>query len=199
MIHPQQETQPANWVESRINKTSDSLDVAFEQGLTGHVVTGRKPGKVVCLADGTEALEFVSCSYLGLEEHPALVTAAEEALRRFGVHLSTSRNRMRPHYLGELEDLLSTVYRGNKVVPFTSVGTVHLGLLPLLGAGALPSYPIAPGGATFLVDRTAHSSMQVLRGSSTRSAPRAGSTWRRPTRWSPRCATPVATGARRSC
>lgn len=164
MIQPQQETRAANWVESRISKTSDSLDVAFEQGLTGHVVTGRKPGKIVCLEDGTEALEFVSCSYLGLEEHPALVSAAEDALRRFGVHLSTSRNRMRPHYLGELEDLLSQVYGGNKAVAFTSVGTVHLGLLPLLGAGALPSYPIAPGGSTFLVDKTAHSSMQVLRG-----------------------------------
>ncbi|MFF4188940.1 aminotransferase class I/II-fold pyridoxal phosphate-dependent enzyme [Streptomyces sp. NPDC001691] len=153
----------ANWVESRISKTSDSMDRAFDEGLTGHVVTERR-GKRVRLQDGSESVEFVSCSYLGLEEHPALVDAAAEALRRYGAHLSSSRNRMRPVYLGELEELLSTVYRGNKAVAFTSVGNVHLGLLPLLGSGALPSYPVAPGGVTFIVDRTAHASMQVIRG-----------------------------------
>ena len=163
MIEPHTSTRSANWVESRISRTSDSLDRAFEQGLTGHVVTSRE-GKTVQLEDGTRALEFVSCSYLGLEDHPALVSAAQEALTKFGVHLSTSRNRMRPHYLGELEELLSAVYRGNKAVAFTSVGTVHLGLLPLLGSGALPSYPVAPEGAMFLLEKTAHSSMQVLRG-----------------------------------
>lgn len=157
------ERKPANWVRSRIDRTSDSLDRAFREGLTGHVITGRK-AKRVQLDDGTDAVEFVSCSYLGLEEHPALTGAAADALQRFGAHFSTSRNRLRPMYLGELEGLLSEMYRGARVVPFTSVGTVHLGLLPLLGAGALPSYPIADGGVTFLVERTAHASMQVIRG-----------------------------------
>ncbi|HEX2314591.1 MAG TPA: aminotransferase class I/II-fold pyridoxal phosphate-dependent enzyme, partial [Thermomonospora sp.] len=152
-----------SWVDSRVSRTSDALDRAFDTGLTGHVITGRS-GKTVRLADGGQAVEFVSCSYLGLEEHPDLVAAAHEALERFGVHFSSSRNRMRPHYLGELEDLLSEVYRGSRVVVLTSVGNVHLGLLPLLGSGALPGYPVAECGAHFLVERTAHASMQVIRG-----------------------------------
>ncbi|RJL34338.1 aminotransferase class I/II-fold pyridoxal phosphate-dependent enzyme [Bailinhaonella thermotolerans] len=162
MTQPQSTRSP-NWVESRISRTSDALDRAFDEGLTGHTITARK-GKRVVLAGGGEALEFVSCSYLGLEEHPALIAAAEEALRRFGVHFSSSRNRMRPHYLHELEDLLSQMYGGSRAVAFTSVGTVHLGLLPLLGTGALPGYPIAPAGSAFLIEKTAHSSMQILRG-----------------------------------
>ena len=140
----------------------DALDRAFDEGLTGHVITARE-GKRVQLQDGTEAVELVSCSYLKLRP-PDLVAAATEALHRFGVHFSTSRNRGRPHYLGELEDLLSCMYGGASAVAFTSVSNIHLGLLPLLGAGALPSYPVAPAGATFLVERTAHASMQVLRG-----------------------------------
>jgi 7-keto-8-aminopelargonate synthetase-like enzyme len=156
-------TRPANWVESRISRTSDALDRAFAEALTGHVIT-RRTGKRVWLEDGSDAVEFVSCSYLGLEEHPDLMAAATEAIGRFGVHFSTSRNRGRPVYLGELEHLLSTVYGGNRAVAFTSVGTVHLGLLPLLGSGALPSYPVAAGGAAFIVERTAHASMQVIRG-----------------------------------
>jgi 7-keto-8-aminopelargonate synthetase-like enzyme len=158
----QQSTQ-ANWVESRIAKTSDALDRAFDEGLTGHVFTWRE-GKRVRLQDGTEAVEFVSCSYLGLEVHPNLVNAAMEAVTRFGVHFSSSRNRMCPPYLAELEEILVGVYGGASVVCFTSVGNVHLGVLPLLGSGALPSYPLGPGGATFLIEKTAHASMQILRG-----------------------------------
>lgn len=155
--------RPANWMESRLTKASDSLDRAFAEGLTGHTVTARE-GKRVRLVDGTEATEFVSCSYLGLEQHPNLVAGAVEALRRYGAHLSSSRNRMRPTYLEELEALLFEIYGGTPAACFTSVSNVHLGVLPLLGSGALPSYPIAKGGVTFLVDRTAHASMQVLRG-----------------------------------
>jgi 7-keto-8-aminopelargonate synthetase-like enzyme len=152
-----------NWVASRVSKTSDSLDRAFEEGLTGHVITARD-GKHVTLTDGSEAVEFVSCSYLGLESHPDLIAAATEAMHRFGLHFSTSRNRGRPPYLGELEDLLSVMYGGAQVAAFTSVSNVHLGLLPLLGAGALPSYPVADAGVAFLVEKTAHASIQVIRG-----------------------------------
>jgi 7-keto-8-aminopelargonate synthetase-like enzyme len=154
-----------NWVASRVSKTSDSLDRAFAEGLTGHVITARDAdGKRVTLEDGSAAVEFVSCSYLGLETHPGLVAAATDALQRFGLHFSTSRNRGRPPYLGELEDLLSVMYGGAQVAAFTSVSNVHLGLLPLLGAGALPSYPVSDAGVAFLVEKTAHASIQVIRG-----------------------------------
>jgi 7-keto-8-aminopelargonate synthetase-like enzyme len=152
-----------NWVASRVSKTSDSLDRAFEEGLTGHVITARD-GKRVQLEDGSDAVEFVSCSYLGLESHPDLIAAATEAMRVFGIHFSTSRNRGRPPFLGELEELLSQMYGGAQVAAFTSVSNVHLGLLPLLGAGALPSYPVADAGVAFLVEKTAHASIQVIRG-----------------------------------
>lgn len=157
------ETRSPNWVASRVSKTSDSLDRAFEEGLTGHVITARD-GKQVTLTDGSEAVEFVSCSYLGLETHPDLIAAATEAMHRFGLHFSTSRNRGRPPYLRELEDLLSVMYGGAQVAAFTSVSNVHLGLLPLLGVGALPSYPVAEAGVAFLVEKTAHASIQVIRG-----------------------------------
>src|SRR5438874_12596018 len=90
----------SNWVASRVSNTSDSLDRAFAEGLTGHVITARD-GKQVTLEDGSQAVEFVSCSYLGLESHPDLIAAATEAMGRFGLHFSTSRNRGRPPYLAE--------------------------------------------------------------------------------------------------
>jgi 7-keto-8-aminopelargonate synthetase-like enzyme len=154
-------TRP-NWLAARRDRTSSALDVCFAEGLTGHTVVARE-GKQVKLQDGSTATEFVSCSYLGLESHPALADAVVQATQTFGVHLSSSRNRMRPSYLPELEELLGEMYPGAAPCVFTSTSNVHLGVLPLLASGSLPSYPVE-GEPHFLVDRTAHASLQVLRG-----------------------------------
>lgn len=152
-----------NWVAARVAGTTDALARAMAEGLTGHTVVAHK-GKDVVLGDGSTAVEFVSCSYLGLEQHPDLIEAARRALDDVGVHFSSARNRMRPVALDELESLLGGLYGGHAATCFTSVTNVHLGVLPLLGAGALPSYPIGAGGPRFFVERTAHASMQVIRG-----------------------------------
>jgi len=47
------------------------------------------------LADGRKMVEFVSCSYLGLETHPALKKADIDAIERFGVQVSVARTRSR--------------------------------------------------------------------------------------------------------
>ncbi len=159
----QKEEPGTNWVRSRVDRTTDALTRAFEHGLTGHVFVKRN-GKTVVLADGTEAVEFTSCSYLGLETHSEIIAAAERTLRRTGVHFASARTRMRPAELDELESILGEIYRGNSVTCFTSVSNVHLSVLPLLGSGTLPSYPVSGAGVTFFVERTAHASIQVLRG-----------------------------------
>ncbi|MGD3108712.1 aminotransferase class I/II-fold pyridoxal phosphate-dependent enzyme [Streptomyces sp. YGL11-2] len=152
-----------NWLTNRLENTTDALALATERDLTSHVFHCRR-GKVVELADGSEAVEFVSCSYLGLEVHPQLLHSAKEAIDRAGVHFASARTRMRLDDLEELESILDRVYGLRSVTAFTSVGNVHLGVLPLLAANALPSYPVAEAGPVFLVDRTAHASIQVLRG-----------------------------------
>ncbi|MEV7679135.1 aminotransferase class I/II-fold pyridoxal phosphate-dependent enzyme [Streptomyces sp. NPDC088341] len=156
-------TERSNWVSTRVDKTSDALTRAIAADLTSHVFAARE-GKEVILADGSRAVEFISCSYLGLDTHPALVEAAVTTLRRVGVQFSSSRTRMRYEDLEALESLLGAIYGDRHATCFTAVGSVHLGVLPLLGSGVLPSYPIARNGAAFLIERTAHASLQVLRG-----------------------------------
>jgi 7-keto-8-aminopelargonate synthetase-like enzyme len=151
-----------NWLAARRAATSSALDRCFAEGLTGHTVVTRDR-KRVQLTDGSWVTEFVSCSYLGLESHPELSAAVVAATQLFGVHLSSSRNRMRPVYLPQLEQLLEQIYPGTAPCVFTSTSNVHLGVLPLLASGSLPSYPV-PREPHFLIDRTAHASMQVLRG-----------------------------------
>ncbi|OLS61410.1 aminotransferase class I/II-fold pyridoxal phosphate-dependent enzyme [Pseudomonas putida] len=152
-----------NWMNIRRQRTSDALDGATAEGLTGFEVVARN-GKQLTLVDGSVCTEFVSCSYLGLENHPALVLAAQVALERFGVHLSASRAAMSPLYLRQLEQLLGDIYGGCSVTVFSSTSNAHLGVLPLLGSGGMDGYPTRERGVMWLVDRTAHASMQVLRG-----------------------------------
>ncbi len=156
-------TTTGNWVNARVSHTSGALATAIDEGLTSHTLVGRN-GKTVELADGTSAVEFVSCSYLGLETHPTVVEAARETLSRVGIQFASSRTRMCLNDFHELEERLTAIYRGAPVTCFLSVGNVHLGVLPLLGAGELPGYPVSAGGVQFFLDRTAHASMQVLRG-----------------------------------
>lgn len=163
MINTNPKLKRNNWVEARITKTSNSFDQAIKEGLTQYVFNNRNE-KNVKLIDGTEAIEFVSCSYLGLETHDKLIEGAKAALDKYGLHFSSSRNRFRPPFLDQFESLLSEIHDDKPTLAFTSVSSVHLGILPLLGNGSLPSYPVSEKGAYFLIEKTAHASLQVLRG-----------------------------------
>lgn len=151
-----------SWMNIREQRTSDVAAAASGTGVTAFEVVSRNR-KVLTLADGTTCTEFISCSYLGLETNPKLVNAAQSALERIGIHLSASRSAMSPSYLRELEQLLSDIYAGCSITVFTSTSNVHLGVLPLLGSGRMEGYP-TKRSVQWLVDRTAHASMQVLRG-----------------------------------
>ena len=167
---PAEYSQPAavtgrrgNWMAQRVADAGEMYHICVREGLTGHTFIARD-GKQVVLTDGSHAVEFISCSYLGLEQHSALTHAAVGGINAAGVHFSSSRNRMRPAHLASLERKLASIYREAPTICFTSVSNVHLGVLPLLGAGSLPSYPMSDNGPAFLLDRHAHASMQVLRG-----------------------------------
>ncbi|MDC9592610.1 aminotransferase class I/II-fold pyridoxal phosphate-dependent enzyme [Xenorhabdus sp. IM139775] len=151
-----------DWMTIRKSRTTSILSQAIKEDLTGFTVTERIDKKITT-DKGKTFTEFVSCSYLGLENHPALIEAAKQAMNKTGIHLSSSRGAMCPQYLQQLEELLSEIYRGNSVVVFTSTSNVHLGVLPLLGSGSLPSYAITRP-VHWLIDKTAHASMQILRG-----------------------------------
>ena len=151
-----------DWMTIRRDNTTNALVTACEEGLTGFTVVSRV-GKRITLQDGDTFTEFVSCSYLGLETHPALMDAVCHAMTTGGLHLSSSRSAMRPVYLPQLESMLADIYQGCGVSVFTSTSSVHLGVLPLLGSGSLKGYPIKKR-VHWLMDKTAHASMQVLRG-----------------------------------
>jgi 7-keto-8-aminopelargonate synthetase-like enzyme len=152
-----------NYLSNRLEASREHQDAIWDQGINELDVVD-VDGKQLTLADGREMTEFMSCSYLGLDQRPELRDAAHDAIDRFGVQMSAARTRMRAAPFRELDGLLTEINGGWNPVTFNSVSAAHMATIPLLAAGELPGYPINPAGPAFLMDRSAHASLQSLRG-----------------------------------
>ncbi|HUS26174.1 MAG TPA: aminotransferase class I/II-fold pyridoxal phosphate-dependent enzyme [Nevskiaceae bacterium] len=152
-----------NYLTRRVEAARGHQDEIWEQGLNELDVVG-VDGKRLTLADGRELTEFMSCSYLGLDQRSELRDAAHDTIDRFGVQMSAARTRMRAAPLRELDELLTTINDGWSPVTFNAVSAAHLATIPVLASGELPGYPIASGGPAFVLDKSAHASLQGLRG-----------------------------------
>ncbi|MBC8995646.1 aminotransferase class I/II-fold pyridoxal phosphate-dependent enzyme [Pseudomonas sp. N40(2020)] len=150
-----------NWLKNRIRQAREDQQQLFDAGLNGLKLAQRE-GKEIELSSGERLTEFLSCSYLGLECDPRLIQGAVDAVETFGVQFAAARTRALLPPMRELDEQLNRIFQGHAVT-FNSVGSAHLGCLPLLGSGELPSYPLRRG-PSWIVDRAAHASMQVLQG-----------------------------------
>lgn len=76
-------------------------------------------------------ISFSSCSYLGLERHPALVAGVIEAVNKYGTQFSSSRGYLSAPGYEQLESNLSELFDGYAlVVPSTTLG--HQIILPAM-------------------------------------------------------------------
>lgn len=142
-----------------INKSRRYFDAAHEAGLMG--IHGRSTtGRAFALGSGSleerpEIIDFVRCSYLGLDNHPVIVAAAIDAIEAHrSLHWSCARTRLNFDLLAELETILSEMFSA-RVIAFSTVMLANLGAMPLLASGELT------GGRKPLVvfDRLAHLSL----------------------------------------
>lgn len=114
------------------------------------------------MTDGNEYTEFISCSYLGLDQDTRILDAAAKNLEQAGFSFSSARTRMKYYGLDELEELLNQIFMANTVY-FSSVHLAHLGLIPLLGSGEIPGFSIK-NAPHFILDKQVHASIQINRG-----------------------------------
>ena len=106
-------------------------------------------GRTVQL-NGRELCSFSSCSYLGLEFHPALIEGTIDAVRRYGTQFSSSRGYLSAPPYQELESRLSEIFDGHALIASsTSLG--HQMVLPV----------IATEKDAIVVDNQAHRSLQI--------------------------------------
>jgi 7-keto-8-aminopelargonate synthetase-like enzyme len=151
-----------NWMKSKIVQSDCFQNKAFDE--INNLLIVKREGKKVKLVDENSLIEFVSCSYLGLDQDKRLIEHSSDYLKELGIVFSASRTRMQPVICAELESLLKTIYCNAYPVVFPTIHMAHLGLFPVLASGEMPSYPDLGKGFIFVVDKTAHSSIQINRG-----------------------------------
>jgi len=141
-----------------IEDARQAFDLAYRvkvMGLYGRSLAGRRIQLLPEAGNADAIVDFVRCSYLGLDNHPQIVRGAVEALCAYGaVHWSCARTRLGFALLRDLEAELSQLFRARAVV-FSSVMLANQGAMPLLASGALT------GGVkpVMAFDRLCHASL----------------------------------------
>ena len=142
------------------NESNQYYKLAIENCLMQVNIKGRK-NKIVTMPNGQEVVEFINCSYLGLDLYPKVVEASKNIDKSWGINFCCARSRfsIEPIYL--LENELSRLFRGRAIV-FPSVTTTHISVMPLISSGILLN-PENPPKVRMIFDKFAHSSMQYLK------------------------------------
>jgi 8-amino-7-oxononanoate synthase len=142
-----------------INESRAHFDAAHAAGLMS--VHGRSTmGRAFALGTGRledrpQVIDFVRCSYLGLDNHPLIVAGAIEAIEAHrSLHWSCARTRLNFDLLADLEETMGEMFSA-RVLAFSTVMLANLGAMPILASGQLT------GGRKPVVvfDRLAHISL----------------------------------------
>jgi len=106
-----------NWQKSKIDRSLKYQTRVFSENINELVVV-KRDGKEITLDDGRKMVEFVSCSYLGLETHEALRKAIIEAMELYGVQMSVARTRVKVALFDQLEQQLNRIMHGAYTLTF---------------------------------------------------------------------------------
>jgi len=145
---------------TKLVENSDPVwQAAADNGLLGIEVDPESNNRLVVPDTGHSFVNMVSCAYLGLNSHPAVLEGAIQALRDTGTtELGTSTTRIRTALHARLEEELGDLFGAHVLLGATCSAT-SAGILPLLASGHL-----APGGPRVMVfDRHSHFSMNYVK------------------------------------
>ncbi|HEY5314824.1 MAG TPA: aminotransferase class I/II-fold pyridoxal phosphate-dependent enzyme [Pirellulales bacterium] len=103
-----------------------------------------------CVINGKKLVNFNAINYLGLENHPRLIQAAQEALARWGTLAGSARAAAEVDLFGALEDRIAGWLGVDNVIVYTTVTLANHGVIPLL----------MRKGSLLLMDQEVHNSVQ---------------------------------------
>jgi glycine C-acetyltransferase len=118
---------------SKLDWLNQEIDGLKEQGLYNRIRTIGSAQGAWLTVDGKNVLNFCSNNYLGLANHPKIVEAAKEAMRKYGVGPAAVRSiagTMDLHV--QLEQRLAKFKGAEDVITFQSGFTANLGTISAL-------------------------------------------------------------------
>lgn len=122
-----------------IDKARPKFDLAFQSGVMGLSARPMSERFVSVGLDGSNklVLDFVRCSYLGLDNHPEIAAGAIDAVTHYGsLHWSCARTRLNFALLTTLEEDLADLFQA-RVITYSSILAANMSALPLLASGHL--------------------------------------------------------------
>lgn len=145
-------------IKKVISETIDDIDEFSKLHLMHLRLEKRNEGHLL-LDNGSRVVDFINCSYFGLDTDPAIIAGAKKAIDDWGVHFTCARTRLSIQINKDLEEKLSSLFKGRAIV-FPSVSSAHASVMPLMAAGEIfkTDKPI-----TLIFDKKAHASMQFLK------------------------------------
>lgn len=140
-----------------IEISEPSWDVAEREGLVDLAVEYQDAPYLT--HQGTSFINMCSCSYLGLDTHPAILNGAIEGVKKVGaLHLTTARTRLKVSLLDELEARLSSHYQGH-AASYITCSAATSAFLPIYASGTF-TQGVKP---VMVFDRYAHFSMNHVK------------------------------------
>ncbi|TIX92767.1 aminotransferase class I/II-fold pyridoxal phosphate-dependent enzyme [Rhizobium sp. P44RR-XXIV] len=145
---------------SLVDVADRHFEAAHYQGVMA-IYAHPSQGRAVKLSyEDRMVVDFVRCSYLGLDNHPDIVGGAVEAVRASGaLHWSCARTRLNFADLGDLEESLSDLFAA-RVITYTTVLAANMSALPLVASGHLTGGP----KPVMVFDRLAHATLAYHKG-----------------------------------
>ena len=133
-----------------VNILDQVINMGKDHGIVqNHTKNEQLEGRMIHIC-GQEMINFGSCSYLGLELHPELIKATQEAAANFGTQFSSSRMYASVGLYETLENELSEMY-GQPVMVTASTTLGHMSAIPVL---------VSDNDAV-IMDMQVHSSVQM--------------------------------------
>ena len=120
-------------MSNRLDWINQELAALKEAGLYNHIRTIESPQGAWLVVDGKRVLNFCSNNYLGLANHPAMVSAARDILYKYGIGPGAVRSiagTMDIHL--ELERRLAAFKGVEAAITFQSGFTANLATIPAL-------------------------------------------------------------------
>ena len=118
---------------SKLNWLTQEIEGLKEQGLYNRIRTIGSAQGARLVVDGKDVLNFCSNNYLGLANHPKLVEAAQEAMKKYGVGPAAVRSIAGTTDLHvQLEQRLARFKGAQDVITFQSGFTANLGTISAL-------------------------------------------------------------------
>ena len=120
---------------SKLDWLTQEIEGLKDQGLYNHIRTIGSAQGARLVVDGKDVLNFCSNNYLGLANHPKLMEAAKNAMKKYGVGPAAVRTIAGTTDLHvELEKRLAKFKGAEDVITFQSGFAANLGTIPALVA-----------------------------------------------------------------